>query len=450
MAQLGKSISRYHKILESEPYRDLAWAEALNQRMQGLHLAVGGKPVCPFLRPHFISRKQHDTMVKVAETLLSAIERVKTLALGNQTLLNRMELLPGEKMLAMIDPGYPAGAVTSLLDTSIQNGHMHVLEYNPDAPTGVVYSEALADLFHEAPPMKEFRKKAKVTKIGGSKYLLDSLLKAYKAFGGPKHPSIAILEFKQPFRTAESGEFELLADQFRRQGYPTEIVSPDQLDYRAGVLRRGDYRIDLVYRKVKAQEFLVRFDLNHPLVRAYREGKACVVNSFRSEIAQKKALFDLLTDETITAGFPAVEKKVIREYIPWTRRVGAAKTTYKDEVVDLPEFILRNRERLVLKPNDDSSDQHPVRGWETDASAWERALRMASRNPYVVQEKVDQVASSFPVYNWGRVDMRDMQIGVHPHAFLGKIHGCSTWLTPAAGNFSSTSGIAPTFILEGR
>ena len=75
-----------------------------------------------------------------------------------------------------------------------------------------------------------------------------------------------------------------------------------------------------------------------------------MVNNFRSELSQKKAIFDLLTDDTVTAGFPAVEKKAIREFVPWTRVVHSAKTTYQDEQVDLPEFILKNRERLVLRP----------------------------------------------------------------------------------------------------
>ena len=82
-------------------------------------------------------------------------------------------------------------------------------------------------------------------------------------------------------------------ENFRREGYRTEVISPDQLEYRNGVLRRGDFTIDLIYRRVRVSEFLVRFDLNHPLVRAYRDRAVCVVNSFRSEMAQRRAIFDL-------------------------------------------------------------------------------------------------------------------------------------------------------------
>jgi uncharacterized circularly permuted ATP-grasp superfamily protein len=229
------------------------------------------------------------------------------------------------------------------------------------------------------------------------------------------------------------------------------VISPDQLEYRSGVLRRGDFRVDLVYRRVKVHEFLVRFDLSHPLMRAYRDRAVCVVNSFRSELAQKKAIFDLLTDETLTSGFPLQERKAIREFIPWTRVVAAANTMYQNQSVDLPEFILKNRERLVLKPNDDSTDRHAVRGSETDDSGWERALKQAMRSPYVVQEEVAPTKSTFPVYQYGSVQMRELRVDVHPHSFLGKVHGCSSYIraeTPSG--FTTIAGLAPTFILDSK
>jgi uncharacterized circularly permuted ATP-grasp superfamily protein len=449
MNQLDEAVARYHKLLETEPYKDLGWAEALAERMLAEHLTQGGRLICPFLRPNFITRRQYDNMVKAAEALFSAIDRVKQMALGNPALLARMELLPAEKMLASIDPGYSFLAVTSLLDTHLSNGSMYFVEYNADAPVGVAYGEALADLFYDCPPVKEFRKRYALQKLGGKRHLLAAALKAYKQFGGKKQPNIAILEFRQPFQTTEQGEYLLLRDFFRAEGYPTEIVSPDQLEYRSGVLRRGNFAIDLIYRRVKAHEFLLRYDLSHPLVRAYREGKVCVVNSFRSELAHKKAIFDLLTDETITAGFPSSETKAIRQYIPWTRMVALATTSYQDQTIDLPAFILKNREKLVLKPNDDSGEHHSVRGWETDETGWERALRRALRMPYVVQEKVEATHASFPLLRYGELEVREMQVDLHPHAYLGKVQGCSSWLsTGEGGSFSTVTGLAPTFILE--
>ena len=450
MTQLGEAVGRYHKLLESEAYKDLDWAHALQERMRAQQLVVGGKPVSPVLRPHFITRRQYTNLVKAAESLIASIDRVETMAIGSPALLSRMELLPAEKMLATVDPGYPFLSVTTMLNTQMHNGTLRFAHFNADTPTGVAYGEALANLFYDAPPVKEFRKRYTLEKLPGIRYLLGAILKSYKEFGGQsKRPNIAILEFKQPFQTTESGESLLIADFFRKEGLATEIVSPDQLEYKNSVLRRGDFRIDIVFRRMRVQEFLVRFDLTHPLLRAYRDRNVCVVNNFRSELAQKKAIFDLLTDDAVTSNFPASEKKAIREFVPWTRVVSSAKTTYQDEQIDLPEFILKNRERLVLRPNDDSTDQHSFLGSESDDTRWERALKTALRTPYVVQEVIAPVTDVFPLLQYGHLEMRKMRIDLYPHTYLGKVQGCSSWLTAVTpSGFSTLAGVAPTFVLE--
>jgi len=452
MTQLGEAITRYHKLLQGSQYQNLAWAHQLQERMQANNLAVSGKPVSPVLRPHFITRRQYAGLVKAVESFSSAIERIEKLAIASPALLSRMELLPAEKMLASVDPGYAFLSVTSLIDTHLNNGTLRFSRYIPDTPVGVAYGEALSDLFYDAAPVKEFRRRYHLEKLPGTKYLLQAILKTYKEWGGKnKKPNIAVLEFRQPFQTTESGESALIAQLFRREGHPVEVVSPDQLEYRNGVLRRGEFPIDVIFRRIKVQEFLVRFDLTHPLLRAYQERAVCLVNSFRSEMAQKKAIFDLLTDDEITASFPAAERKALQELIPWTRVVREAKTRYKKKLVDLPDFILRNRQKLVLRPNDESSDQHSFRGSELDDAGWEKALRTALRSPYVVQEVLEPVVDVFPVLQYGHLEMQKMRVDVHPHSYLGKVQGCSSWLTAIGpSGFSTLSGLAPTFILEAK
>ena len=449
MSQLDDAIVRYNKLLETGPCRDLAWVDELHQRMEEKHLSAGGRLICPFLRPNFITRRQYETLVKTSESLISAIDRMQRMVLSSPVLLARMELLPAEKMLAGIDPGYQIPEVASRLDSQVCNGSMHVLRYNADSPTGAAYTEALSDLFFDSPPVKEFRKRYTLTRVGGKKHLLGALLKAYRQFGAHKKPNIAILEFRPAYHSEQS-EYQLFRDFFREEGYAVEIVSPDQLEYRNKVLRKGNFEIDLIYRRISVQEFLMRFDLTHPLVRAYRERTVCVVNSFRSELAHKKAMFGLLTDTALTSKFPATERKAIHDHVPWTRLVSATKTTYNDVTIDLPEFIAENREKLVLKPNDDYSDMHSFFGWELDDAAWDRAIKQAMRAPYVVQERVDPVRAVFPMVTYGHLEFKELQVDVHPHAYLGKVLSCSSRLSSGHAGFSSVGGLVPTFILDSK
>lgn len=448
MSQLNEAIARYHRILESEPYRDLSWVKTMQEQMEAENLSRGGRLLCPFLRPNFVTQKQYDTLVKAGEALMSAIDRMQKMALASPPLLARMQLLPAEKMLAAIDPGYDVPEVSSKLDLQINNGSLHVLQYNPDSPTGVAYSEGLSDIFYDCPPVKEFRRKYNLTRVGGKRPFLAALLKAYKQFGGTGKPNIAILEFRNP---SGSSEFELFRDLFRKEGFPSEIVTPEQLEYRNGVLKAGNFEINLIYRRISVQEFLVKFDLSHPLVGAYRDHNVCMVNSFRSELAQKRAMFGLLTDESLTAKFPMAERKAIREHVPWTRLVKAGNTTYNGDTINLLDFIHEQREKLILKPNDDNGDGASFYGSELDQTAWERAVRTAQRSPYVVQERVETARFLFPMLNYGHLEFKEMQVDVHPQVFLGKVSGCSSYVSAAnATAFSSSAGLTPTFIIDSK
>ena len=449
MSQLDEAIARYNKLFENGPYRDLSWAEDLHKRMETEQLSAGGRLICPFLRPNFITRRQYEGLVKSGESLIAAIDRMQQMVLATPSLMARMELLPAEKMLAGIDPGYQVPEVASRLDSHVCNGSLHFVQYNADSPSGAAYTEVLSNLFYDAPPMREFRKRYNLTRVGGKKHLLGALLKAYKQWGGQKKPNVAILEFRPAYHAGQS-EYELFRDFFREEGYAVEIVSPDQLEYRNKVLRKGPFEIDLVYRRISVQEFLMRFDLTHPLVQAYRDRAACVVNSFRAELAHKKAMFALLTDEALTAKFPTAERKAIREHVPWTRVVAPGKTTHQEQTIDLIEFLQQNREKLVLKPNDDYSDQHSFFGWEMDDTGWERAIRQATRYPYVVQEKVEPVRSVFPMFNYGFLEFREMRVDLHPHAYLGKVLSCSSWVSTGHAGYTASAGLVPTYILDAK
>ncbi len=451
MNQVDEAIARYHKLLESEQFRDLGWVDQLHQAMSARRLEIGGKPVSAFLRPHFLTRRQYEGLEKGGGSLWSAVDRMRHMVLSTPALLNRLDLLPGERMLAELNPGYKHFAVSSLLDSHINNGAMRFSHFSAETPVGVLYQDMLSDVFFEAAPMKEFRKRHKLAKIPSVKYLQAAMLKAYRDFGGRKTANIGILEFRQPFESVESREHVLLAEYLTAHGNPAEVVSPEQLEYKNGVLRKGEFVIDVIFRCVRTHEFLIRYDLMaHPLVRAYRDGTVCLVNSFRSDIAQRKAMLDLLTDDSLTAKFPIEERKAIRAFIPTTRVMGERKTQWDGNEVDLPEFVMSNREKLVLRPNGDSSEQSVFEGADMDDTQWERACKRAIRERYVVQEVVAPVTANFPISVYGSVDMKEMRVDVHPHVCLGKVQSCSTWLTPANGSFSTAVGVTPTYILESK
>jgi hypothetical protein len=452
MAQLGDAIARYHKLLQQPSYRDVAWAEQLQDEMRQRHLVDSGRLLAPVLRPHFVTRRQVDTLSRLSYQMAEIFDRLEAIAFASPPLLHRLQMLPAEKMLAAIPHGYPRSGIAASMDANLKNGSLFVQGLDACKPAGLVYANILADLFLELPLLKEFKRgRYKLSKLGGPKPLLHAIQSAYRQFGGKNKPAIAIVELGQESSSNNSAsctEGRMLADSLNQLGATARLVPPELLEYSGGRLHAGGFAIDLVFRRILTREILTRWDLSHPLLAAYRDRAVCVVNSFRAEFAQRRALFDLLTDDTVTAQLPTADRKLIRNSVAWTRVVSHRKTTHADKEIDLPEFILSQRERLALLPNEDSSDQRAYIGAEMTPAAWDRALRLALRTPYVVQERALPARESFPLFQYGEFKMKEAEVTVHPHVLNGEMSGASAVLQTCLAGSTAHLAVAPVLLLE--
>src|SRR6266436_6249917 len=121
MSQVSEATARYHKLIESEPYIDLAWAEALRERLQAAKLV--SRPLSPVLRPHFVTSREYASLGRAAAVVFSAIERA----------------------LAAVEPGYSSQTMAGLLDANLHNGSLHFVGHRVGVPSSVVYADMLAD-----------------------------------------------------------------------------------------------------------------------------------------------------------------------------------------------------------------------------------------------------------------------------------------------------------------
>src|SRR6266699_5493004 len=106
-------------------------------------------------------------------------------------------------------------------------------------------------------------------------------------------------------------EFELFREYFEAEGYPSVIASPDELEFSGGRLRAGEFEIDIVYKRLLVNEYLPIIKQHPALLDAYRARAICMVNSFRSKIIHKKALFAVLTDGRYASLFTDNERATI-------------------------------------------------------------------------------------------------------------------------------------------
>lgn len=447
---LKQAVSHYHDLL-----KEISLAEEsrlmLDQGLERARLIFGGRRLSPYLRPHFVTEEDFARICRVCETVWSAIEKVKDAAINDPTIVDDLGLSAFERELISIDPGYKAVSPTSRLDSFLTDSSYSFVELNGESPAGIAYADAAYDIFSALPVMKRFSEKYNVRPLYGRRFMLDVLLDSYKEFLGrdpDRPPHIAIVDLKD---MPTQKEFELFKEFFEGQGYPSVICSPDELEFENNRLRRGNFQIDIVYKRLLVNEYLPIIKEYPALLDAYRAGAICMVNSFRSKLIHKKALFAVLTSANRAHLFTAAEQEAIGAHVPWTRLMRPEHTDYKQTEIDLLEFVHANRHKLVLKPNDDYGGHGITIGWNTDEIRWQEAIRTAVVNgDYVVQERVPTAREIFPALQEdATVQFAEQLVDLDPLLFNGKVGSAFTRLSfTELANVTSGGGMVPTYIIS--
>jgi hypothetical protein len=444
-AVAARAADDYHGLLRDEPSLARELEERFLDRIREARLTFGGRVLCPFPRPNFVSPGQYEEVRAVCRGIFAAIEKVEA-ALGPE-LWDRVDVTPQERELVALDPGYARSSPTSRLDSFVTTSAYQFVELNAESPAGIAYAEVLVDLFLELPVMKRFQERWKVRRFRARDRLLEVLLRCYREAGGrADKPTIAIVDYEEvPTRT----EHHLFRDFFEAKGYPALVCDPRHVTYEGGRLRHEGRAIDIVYKRLLVNEFLDRIDQLGALLRACRERAVVMVNPFRCKPIHKKAIFAVLTDDALQHLFTPEERAAIAAHVPWTRRLVEGRATRDGREVDLLDYVRRNRAELVIKPNDEYGGKGVFLGGEMTDAEWDDAVSAALRESYVVQQKVELRRESFPEIGPDGLRFRDLVVDLDPFVFDGEVEGFLTRLSGTSlANVTSGGGQVPAFLVE--
>jgi len=181
-----------------------------------------------------------------------------------------------------------------------------------------------------------------------------------------------------------------LLEYFRdRHGLTMLHADPSELRMRAGEVRCGDERVDLVYRDYGVLDLaeLERDGVDvTPMRTLFRENR--VISSIGAEL-DHKSCWEILTDPALAERhFSEEERRCFQRHVLWTRVVSDRRTLLATgETGDLLEYARRDRETLVLKPSRGYGGDGVLIGHTVEAEEWERALdaALADEELWVVQ-----------------------------------------------------------------
>jgi hypothetical protein len=448
---LAAAIQEYHDLLTDEV---AAGSQAqLEDQLRRRGLFFGERAICTVLRPRFLTTLQYEYIQRAAAPVLRAFRKAYEAAIADEAFRAQFGLLPWEEELVRYDPGFRDPSPTSRLDAFLvgETGELRFVEYNAETPAAPAYNDALSEVFLALPAMRAFLQRYDVRPLPGRHGVLHVLLDAYAQWSGRREaPQIAILDWRS---VPTYSEFVLFEQYFAAQGLACRIVDPREVEYRAGRLVAGDFEITLIYKRVLLSELVARGGLDHPVVRAVRDGVVCMVNPFRCKVLHKKASLAVIQDERNSALFKPEEQAAIAAHVPWTRRVEERRTVYGGRPVDLVPFILEQRDRFVLKPNDEYGGKGVVLGWLADAQTWEAAVRGALAEPSIVQERAAVPTEPYPSLHGGRIEVTDRQQDTDPYILYGGyVDGCLTRLStePLLNVTAGGGSTVPTFTMAQR
>ena len=184
-------------------------------------------------------------------------------------------------------------------------------------------------------------------------------------------------------------------------------------------------------------------------------GAICVANPFTCKLLHKKASFAVVRDERNADLFTDAEREAMRQHIPWTRVLAERKTLdSRGARIDLMPWASRNRESLVLKPNDEYGGKGVLIGWETEPGDWDRALEAALVEPSIVQERALIAYEDFPrLDDAGSVALSRLLVDCDPFLFHGDTVGGALVRLSSVTLLNVTAGggsVVPLFVIDDK
>ena len=398
-----------------------------------------------FLRPHFIGGPAWQTLREDGRRLLELAARVARHAFeGDVSRLCAFLGTPeAEARWVRLDPGAP-DVVLSRLDAFLAPGGPRFIEVNSDAPAGFGYGDRMAELFTQLPIFRAFARAHRVSYRPSIPALTEAVLRAASARGGSS-VTVAIVDWEEVKTRADQ---QILREAFVARGARCLLADPRSIERRGGRLIAGGQAVDVVYRRAVLSELVDREDEVRDFLRAYAEGAAVFVNSFRCRLSEDKAFLALLTDEAFAPMLTQDERALVARTVPWTRKLEERRTTKDGREVDLLSFVRDHRAGLVLKPAHGYGGRDVLIGDETAPAEWDEAVHAGAGQPWVVQERVSIPEEPFPTFEEGSLRFEMLNVNANPFYVLGSEAGAVTRASRGAViNVSAGGGSVPMFVV---
>jgi hypothetical protein len=133
-----------------------------------------------------------------------------------------------------------------------------------------------------------------------------------------------------------------------------------------------------------------------PIIKAFKAGNIRIMNGPITSLLSSKLNLALLSEYQDSDVFTDRERETIKKYVPWSRKIVPGTAAYRGESIQLEDFILEQKDALVIKPSLGFGGDGVHLGRQMSPAEWEERIKNALRTGnWLVQEVVESAAALY-------------------------------------------------------
>lgn len=373
-----KDINKeYIDLIKSNVTKYLEDYKTAKEKVANSTAIYKGKPV-PFLyHPMFYTEKDVENFSRIGDVLISITNKVTQKYLESKEFRKKFEYSPILEELILVDNGYDINVPIGRFDLFYDDENNYKFcELNTDGSSAMNEDNTIGKILLETEGLREFGSKYDLSLFELiDRWVEDSISICREWNSEIEKPNVAIVDFTE---SGTSAEFEVFKNTFIKKGYNAIIADPRDLQYRNGKLYYGDYRIDMVYRRIVTFELIEKAHEVPDFIEAYKNRAFCCIGSIRSQIVHNKIIFKILHDEDTLEFLSEEEREFVKKHIPVT---GLFKGDIK-----VYNSILNNKDKYIMKPLDLNASRGVYTGRDLSQEEWEKRLEESWNKDYLYQE----------------------------------------------------------------
>lgn len=374
-----KIINEYIELMKSNPEKYARDFKVAKEMAINSTAYYKGEPVPFNYQPFFVDPIDVDTFKYILDSILKIGNKVTKEYINNPEYRKLFNFPKFIEEMILVDNGYDVIAPIGRFDVFFQDRDDFMFcEINTDGSSAMNEDLVLGGILKQGHGLKDFSKNYQLTQFELFDSWVEESLNLFRKYDNKTpFPNVAIMDIME---SATTSEFEEFKKAYEKAGCDVEIVDVRNLEYKDGKLYHGDFKIDMIYRRLVTFELIEHAEDCQEFIKAYMDKAMCTIGSIQSQVIHNKIFFKMLFDEETRAFLDEEDIEFIDNHIPFTGILG--------ESAEILEKVKNDKDKYIVKPMDMNASQGVYTGRDLSQEEWEENLERDFDKNFIYQEFV--------------------------------------------------------------